>query len=51
MQHLTKRQQIAVVPDQAWIRHAVNVLGYLIPGEVKAFELDHRADAVAWTSS
>ena len=51
MEHLTKWERVAVVSDHAWIRHAVNVLGYLIPGEVKAFELAERSDAAAWVSS
>ncbi len=51
MEHLTKWERVAVVSDHTWIRHAVNVLGYLIPGEVKAFELGERSDANAWVSS
>jgi hypothetical protein len=51
MQHLTKWERIAVVSDHEWIRHAVNVLGYLIPGEVKAFALDARTEATAWVTS
>jgi hypothetical protein len=51
MQHLTKWERIAFVSDRPWIRHTVNVVGYLIPGEVKVFDLDQQADAVAWVSS
>jgi hypothetical protein len=39
------------VSDQAWVRHAINVFGYLIPGEVKAFELEDEADASAWITA
>ena len=51
MEHLTKWERVAVVSDHEWIRHAVNVLGYLIPGEVKAFRLGERSDATAWVTS
>jgi hypothetical protein len=51
VEHVTKWERVAVVSDHAWIRQAVNVLGYLIPGEVKAFELGERSDATAWVSS
>jgi SpoIIAA-like len=48
MEHLTRWERIAVVSNQPWIRHAVNILGYLIPGRVKAFELAEENDAAAW---
>lgn len=51
VEHLTRWERIAVVSDNAWIRHAVNVLGYLIPGEVKVFEVVDEADASAWVTS
>src|SRR5262245_12108394 len=37
--HLTKWERIAFVAKEPWLRHAVNAFGYLIPGEVKAFDL------------
>ena len=51
VEHLTRWERIAVVSDNAWIRHAVNVFGYLLPGEVKVFELEDEADASAWITS
>jgi SpoIIAA-like len=51
MQHLTRWERIAVVSDQQWIRHSVNVFGYLIPGEVKAFELADQDAATAWVTA
>jgi SpoIIAA-like len=51
MQHLTRWERIALVADHAWVRHAVNVFGYLIPGQVKAFEPGEEAEAKAWLSS
>lgn len=51
LSHLTRWERIAVVSDQPWIRHAVNVFGYLMPGEVKAFEYADEADASAWITA
>ena len=51
VEHLTRWERIAVVSDNAWIRHAVNVFGYLLPGEVKVFELEDEADASARITS
>jgi stage II sporulation SpoAA-like protein len=32
MEHVTRWEKIAVVTDKEWIRHSVNIFGYLIPG-------------------
>ena len=49
--HVGKWERIAVVAREAWVRHAVNVFGYLIPGEVKVFDLADEADAAEWITS
>jgi hypothetical protein len=49
--HITRWERIAVVAREAWVRHAINVFGYLIPGEVKVFDLADEADAAAWITS
>jgi hypothetical protein len=49
--HLTKWERIAFVSDRSWVRHTVSLVGYLMPGEVKVFELDQQADAIAWITS
>jgi len=51
LEHLTRWRRIGVVADQPWIRHTVDVLGYMIPGEVKTFELKDEAEAVRWITS
>jgi hypothetical protein len=33
------------------VRHAVNVFGYLIPGEVRVFDLADEAVAAAWVTA
>lgn len=48
MAHPTRWEKIAVVTDREWLRHSVDIFGYLIPGEVKAFTMAQEADARAW---
>ena len=49
--HIGRWERIAVVAREAWVRHAINVFGYLIPGEVKVFDLADEADASEWITS
>jgi hypothetical protein len=49
--HYTKWERVAVCTDKEWLRHSVDILGYLIPGEVKAFPMAEIAEARAWLSS
>ncbi len=51
MKHLGKWEKIAVVSDQDWIRHSVNLFGYLIPGKVKVFTVAEEADASEWITA
>jgi hypothetical protein len=49
--HITRWEKIAVVTDKDWIRHSVDIFGYLMPGEVKAFNAAEETAARAWVSS
>ena len=51
LSHLGRWERIAVVASEPWVRHAVNVFGYLLPGEVKVFDLKDEADAAAWVTA
>lgn len=51
MKHLTRWERIAVVSDHDWVRHTVDVFGYLIPGKVRTFPLAEEADASEWVTS
>ena len=51
MEHVTRWEKIAVVTDKEWIRHSVNIFGYLIPGEIKAFPAAEEGDARTWIAS
>jgi SpoIIAA-like len=48
VEHLTRWERVAVVSDVDWIRHAVNVFRFLIPGEVRIFATTEVAAAREW---
>jgi len=39
---------MAVVTDVGWVRHAIELMGWMTPGELKLFELDEVERAKAW---
>ena len=49
--HVTKWEKVAVVSDKEWLRHSVDIFGYLIPGEIKAYSTAEEADARSWIAS
>jgi hypothetical protein len=51
MGHYSRWDKVAVVSDKEWLRHSVDIFGYLIPGEVKAFTPAEEAQARTWVSS
>jgi hypothetical protein len=51
MEHVSRWEKIAVVTDKEWIQHSVNIFGYLIPGEIKAYPAAEEGDARAWVAS
>jgi len=51
MAHINRWERIAVVTNKEWLRHSVNVLGYLIPGEIKGYTIAQEGDARAWIVS
>jgi hypothetical protein len=48
VEHLTRWERIAVVSDVDWIRHAVNVFRFLMPGEVRVYTTSESAAAREW---
>jgi hypothetical protein len=48
--HFNSFERVALVTDVEWIRHAAGALGFLMPGEVKAFGLGERDAAAAWAA-
>jgi hypothetical protein len=51
MGHVTKWERIAVVTYREWLRHSVDIFGYLIPGEIKAYTTAEEGDARVWIAS
>jgi hypothetical protein len=49
--HITRWEKIAVVTNKEWLRHSVNIFGYLIPGEIKAYTTADEGDARAWIAT
>jgi SpoIIAA-like len=49
--HVTRWEKIAVVTDKDWVRHSVEVFGYLMPGEVKGFGLSEESAARSWVAA
>lgn len=46
--HLTRWERVAVVTDVEWIRQAVNIFRFLMPGEVRVFPTAAVATAHEW---
>jgi hypothetical protein len=40
--------RMAIVTDATWVRRSVKALGWLIPGDVRVFHVDHLDDARGW---
>ena len=49
--HYNRWEKVAVVSDKEWLRDSVDIFGYLIPGQVKAFAPAEEAEARTWVSS
>ena len=48
MGHLRRWERITVVTDIEWIRHAVNVFRFLLPGKVRVFTGSETSAARKW---
>jgi hypothetical protein len=49
--HYSSWEKVAVVSPKEGLRHSVDIFGYLIPGEVKAFTPAEEAKARTWVAS
>ena len=43
-------QKIAIVSDKDWVRHTVKAIGWMMPGDVRALDLDDLAAAKQWAA-
>ncbi|MBS0519545.1 MAG: STAS/SEC14 domain-containing protein [Proteobacteria bacterium] len=51
LEHLTRWERVAVVTDVDWIRIAVNLFRFLIPGMIQVFPAGQAAEARRWIGS
>jgi hypothetical protein len=49
--HLRQWERFAVVTDIEWIRHAMQLFGFLIPGRTRVFSTEEISQAKAWIAS
>ncbi len=51
VEHLSRWERVAVVTDVEWIRHAVNIFRFLMPGEVRVFGTSEAMAARKWITA
>jgi hypothetical protein len=51
LEHIPQWERVAVVTDVGWVRHTVNALRFLIPGEVRVFTTGDAYQGCAWVSA
>lgn len=51
LEHIRHWKRTAVVSDHDWVNHLVHALGWMIPGDCKAFPLAERDEAIAWIAA
>ena len=49
--HLRHWERFAVVTDVDWIKHAVTLFGFLMPGELRVFPLADASQAREWIAA
>ncbi len=48
---LSKWTRCAVVTDESWLRHAIGMFRFMMPGEVECFEPSDVEAAIAWAAA
>jgi len=48
IRHLHAWRRMAVVTDVGWVRHAIELMGWMTPGELKLFGFEEVERAKAW---
>ena len=51
MKHFTAWERVAVVSENAWLRSAVKLMGFAMPGHVRVFDEDELAEATEWVAA
>ena len=50
VEHLTRWERVAVVTDLDWIRRAMHIFGFLVPGDFRVFATSQAAEARRWVA-
>jgi hypothetical protein len=50
VRHRAALRRLAFVSDAGWVRHAAPVLGWMVPGEFRAFDPVDWDEARAWVA-
>src|SRR5580765_5237684 len=50
VEHWSKWKRMAVVTDVEWLRHAMQMMGWMTPGEARLFALDELVQAKEWVA-
>ena len=51
LSHASKFVRTALVSDAEWAHHAITLFGWMVPGDVKVFDLDSLSDAIEWVAA
>ena len=51
IEHMSRCERVAIVTDVGWVRHTINALRFLIPGEVRVFGTHEAYEGCAWISA
>jgi hypothetical protein len=50
-EHLKSLERMALVTDVDWMRHAMHLFGWAVPGELQVFPLDDLEAAIEWAAA
>ena len=51
LEHLSRWERVAVVTNVDWIRIALNVFRFLVPGEMRVFATNEASEARRWITA
>ena len=51
LEHISGWEKVAIVTDIGWMRGTVNVLRFMMPGEVRVFEVSQASEARRWITT
>jgi hypothetical protein len=48
MEHLSRWERIAVITDVEWIKHAMQLFSFVMPGKIQVYSIADAANARLW---